>query len=314
MGYFRPLDPKKVWGHITRTLTHGFTSALLRRTLLSGADGDASFTPDTATEYTFPRRCMYYNNLTIGSLATLKPPYGYTQIIGVRGTLTLDGAIDVSERVTAQGAGGHGGGGVIIVANEIVGTGTIRANGGNGRTASDGYTGAREGGGGAGCWGNGGNAEGAGESGGRGGVNPKSPVFLLGDILEHVLFYCDGYGAAGGDTKNKYRNTSGSLAGISIQGGESPYSSGSDKIGGGGGGGGFILIVSLSGVPGLTLEAKGGAGAGDGGGGGGGGLIIIIAPSDSSTKDVSGGAGTTHGAAGEDGLTLFIPADPREVI
>jgi hypothetical protein len=315
----RGATPAEVWGYPDRRLTRAPT---MKRLCWSGADGDASFTPTTATTYTFPRPVMFYRNLVIGSLATLRPPSGVRiQILCVSDTLQLYGVIDVSGLGAPGGAGGgrggsggSGGGGIVVIARMIIGTGRILANGAPGAnggsasaisvTGSAGNPGAfksisigaggggdgRGGGGGAGIWGNGG----AGGSG-AGGISPKDARFLLLDSD----FYTDGYGAGGGGGGE-------SVTPISYTGG------------GGGGGGGLLVVMSDNPIPGITLQANGGAGGAGtylgGGGGGGGGLIIVIAPGDSSTKTASGGAGSGSGATGEPGLVLSIPASIYEVV
>jgi len=325
----RGATPADVWGYPDRRLTR---FPVLRRMCWSGADGDASFTPTTATTYRFPKPLMFYRNLVIGPRATLMPPIGArVQILCVSNTLQLDGTIDVSgcggpggTNPGGGGAGGAGGGGIIIIARKIVGSGRVLANGlngGNGSYVGDSAGGSGGsgvyrsisipggsgvpayriggGGGGAGVWGSGGPG---GTGGGPGGINPKEARFL--DVSTDLIF--DGY-AGGGGAGGAY----GGVAG-----------------GGGGGGGGLIVIISENPIPGITLQAKGGNGGigtggsyAGGGGGGGGGLIIIVAPGDNSIKSVDGGAGGAGGGAsgsagstGEPGLVSFIPAYPHEVI
>ena len=320
----RGATPADVWGYPDRRLTR---FPVLRRLCWSGADGDASFTPTTATTYNFPRPIMFYRNLVIGSYAILKPPSGArVQVLCVSDTLKLDGVIYVSGlgapggSAGGGGVGGAGGGGVIVVARKIDGSGMILANGlkgGDGvSTGSAGTSGSsgvykgvsipagaggcasyNGGGGGSGIWGSGGNggynAVGNGCAGGR---NPKDIRFI---VLDSDIYY-DGYAGGGG-------------AGFE--------SSITQSAGGGGGGGGLIIIISDNPVPSITLQARGGDGGKSysvtlgGGGGGGGGLIIVVAPDDNSIKDVSGGAGgSPYGASGEAGLALFIQAYPYEVI
>jgi len=184
-----------IWSYTDRRLTK---APIMKRLCWSGADGDASFTPTTATTYTFPRPVMFYRNLVIGSLATLRPPAGYrVQILCVSDTLQLGGVIDVSGFGGAGGGGvgGAGGGGVILVARKIVGTGRVLANGLNGRTSTTTGTGGSgafksiiipggssdPGGGGAGVWGSGGN----GYYGG-GGSKPKTPI-IPSNRYGHIL-------------------------------------------------------------------------------------------------------------------------------
>jgi hypothetical protein len=321
-----------IWGYGDRRLT---LAPVLKRYCWSGADGDASFTPTTATTYNFPRPIMFYRNLVIGSLATLKPPSGQrVQILCVSGTLQLDGVIDVSGLGGAGGAGaagggggGAGGGGIIVIARRIIRSGEILANGLRGANASApsggaggsagssgayrGYTisaGAGgsyciasttgSGGGGAGVWGNGGR----GPCGccGSGGTSSKHISFLIPDIDIPTFIPSDGYGAGGGGG-----------------GGDTTYFTVAG--GGGGGGGGLIVVMSNDVIPGITLSARGGDGGNtynyvSYGGGGGGGLIIVVAPADNSVKDVSGGATGGGGTPGETGLIRFISAYAYEVI
>jgi hypothetical protein len=322
--------PADVWGYIDRRLTR---APALKRLCWSGADGDASFTPTTATTYTFPRPIMFYRRLVIGSLATLRPPSGVrVQILCISDTLQLDGVIDVSglggaggAGASGGGAGGAGGGGVIVIARRIVGTGRILANGlrgvdarapSGGAGGSSGSSGVYRGytisaggaycsgsptgggGGGAGVWGNGGR----GPCGccGSGGVSPKHVSFLIPDIDIPSFIPSDGYGAGGGGG-----------------GGDTVYFPVAG--GGGGGGGGLIVVMSDNPIPAITLSARGGDGGNtygysSHGGGGGGGFIIIVAPGDSSSKDVSGGATGGGGTPGEPGLIRFIQASAYEVI
>jgi hypothetical protein len=318
------VTPAEIWGYVDRRLTR---APVLKRLCWSGADGDAIFTPTTATTYRFPRPIMFYRNLVIGSLATLRPPTGArVQVLCVSDTLQLDGVIDVSGlgapggSATGGGVGGAGGGGVIVVTRNIVGSGRIQANGlkggdgvSTGTAGTSGSSGAYKGisipggvggcgvnyggGGGSGIWGSGGNGGYSGVGNGcAGGRNPKDIRFV---VLDHDIYY-DGY--AGG-------------------GGAGHESSTFQNAGGGGGGGGLIIVISDNPVPGITLQARGGDGGRSyfttlgGGGGGGCGLIIVVAPGDSSTKDVSGGAGgAPYGASGEAGLALYIPVYAYEVI
>jgi hypothetical protein len=292
---------------------------------------------------------MFYRNLVIGQYATLRPA-GLTQIICVSETLTLNGVIDASGSGAAGGVGakaagvgggngGAGGGGIIIIAKRVVGSGAIYANGLDGENAFGGHVptptsgtpgtngvfrGLTLGGGGAGT---------AHISGGAGGSNPKSIRFLL---LHDDWFFVspESYGAGGGGggsdgstTANAGSAGGGGGSGVWGRGGkgaDNPTNVSSDvgSSGGGGGGGGYVAILSKSAVPALTIQAKGGRGGnglgdGTGGGGGGGGLVVIIAPESNAVIDVSGGAGgvgSANGESGEDGLALFIPVDPFEVI
>jgi hypothetical protein len=346
MGGFSTVavHPRSIWEYTPRKLTE---YPVFKRLCFSGADGDVAYTPDTPTTYFFPRPVMFYRNLVIGRHATLRPT-DPVQVICVSETLRLDGVIDASGRGGAGGAGakitggggngGAGGGGLVIIANRITGTGSILANGLDGENAHGGHIPPANGHPGTSglfrgiSLGAGGGGTGH-IAGGAGGVNPKNIRFLL---LHDDFFFkeIDGYGAGGGGggsdgstSANAGSGGGGGGAGVWGSGGrgaDNPTNVASDvgSSGGGGGGGGLVVIMSRSPVPQLTIRARGGRGGnglsdGTGGGGGGGGLIVIIVPEDYSTKDVSGGAGgagSASGERGEDGLVLFIPVDPFEVI
>jgi hypothetical protein len=287
--------------------------AFLKKWAFSNIDGDGSFTPTSATTYNFPRDIMFYRNLTIGSYATLKPYKAKRlQIIIVSGTLQLDGVIDASGYGgNPSDIGGAGGGGVLIIANKILGSGSIKANGINGGTYNPYYYSA-SGGGGAGVWGNGSSGNPS-YNYGAGGVSPKTffltPIIFIEAVIRGIQ---DGYGGGGGGRTN---GGNGSFKNITIGGGAGylspPDTYNTHPIYGGGGGGGLIAILSANPIPALTLQANGGNGYSTYSGAGGGGLILIIAPGDSSTKSVAGGSGY---ASGESGLILTYKMIPFEVI
>jgi len=338
------VDPKGAWDDDlcpTRKLTHGPTKAALKRYYLHGADGDAHFTANA----TFPRSIMYYNNLTIDSGVVVDCP-DEVQYLLVKGTLTLNGTIrnqnggEGGSGGGRGGNGGRGGGSIIIFANEITGSGTITVAGEDGGDATlsarenhDGNPGSD------GSFKNvvipGGEGGTTSAGGGGGGVSPKTPLALYLDELEEFLV--DGSAGGGGEgcegdnAAHIYGGGGGAgIWGSGGDGGDTTEEVGPSGVGGGGGGGGgFIMIVCMSAIPAITLNASGGDGGdaysdttdldGGGGGGGGGGLIVCIAPTINAVTNVSGGAGGSggpngeNGQPGEDGKTLLIQAHPQEV-
>lgn len=303
--------------------------------LLSGRDGDLT----VSSSIEMPKHVMAYNNLTINASrlfyhpavtdATEKGPI----FLGVAGTLTLNGQIVVEgcgaaggeALETGVGAGGAGGGVIVIVANQIVGNGTITANGQNGPTSTKSTPSTAV----AGNAGNAGKLFGlpipgapaatGRDSGGNGGTaNTVAANLMEAFISGMISIQGDDIGGGGGasaPTDYSYGvDGPGGGAGVGGAGGKggainTTTSSNRGAPGGGGGGGGLIVIVSPNPVPAIQVQAKGGNGGTGigytgGAGGGGGGAVLIYAPSSSAVVNVAGGtgaAGTSGGAAGANG-------------
>lgn len=258
-----------------------------------------------------------YENLTIEAGVTVQADLG--TVIRVADTFTLNGTIEVSERLGTGGmagganaAGGDAGGSILILAKNIEGTGEIVATGtdaeptnnnGNGNTGGEsvpprisskaepiitrGSLGANAGN----------NSKAAGNS------NPPNETIFSHDMISvwldewvvpssHIselpttkVLSAGGSGGGGGGTGNSYNNDGG---------------------GGGGGSGGSLGGYGGYGGTGQTggnASTNSNNGGGDGGNGGGaGGFIAIITESLTSeiTANAVGGAGST-GANGNGG-------------
>lgn len=317
-----------------------------------GIDGDLTLDGTNTTNNTYTMTgWKFYRNLTI--------PVGYTfnannsnNLIFVSGTLTLNGTIVATNGGagggvsagggghTTPGSGGQGAGNVTLIANKIVGSGTIDVSGnpgtdavagtGNNISYSSGYSGT------------GGSFMGVSFNGGNGcttnnstfgtsvaGHDPSPNVnnFL---ISQQTISGAGGSGGGGGDvtTANTPYISGGGGGGCYGSGGNGAYDStnsynylGNPGTAGGGGGGsaGCILLESFNSVPAITLKANGGkggngtSGQGFGGGGGGGGFIMVMAPSSSASMQANGGAaGTSYGtiptpaSAGGPGMTRMV--------
>lgn len=289
---------------------------------------DINLSPASATTYTYAGMMMA-KNITIGANATVQTSYatqtnyayngsGYasdTTLLIVCDTLTLNGVINASGSsntglLNYSGMGGNGGGGVIIIARQIIGTGTVKVNGGNGVNASTTAPGGSNqynnsampvtlnglGWGGGGTYGlyttN---------AGVPGGVANKSievplrfPVWIE-QVLRTATIYTtqnnEGMSLTNilinGATGGVGSYALGSYWAIGGSGGAAPYNNytygftggqgaipsatGTGNAGGGGGGGGALFILSESPIPALTLQANGGNGGNAGNGNAGGG-------------------------------------------
>jgi len=267
------------------------------------------YSPASATissDTTLTEKINIYQDLTVNSGVTLTCTSGTTILI-VLGILSLNGSISASEKGAAggagvstyDGAGGAGGGVIYLFANKIIGTGTIKANGGIGESPTTEYSGTSSGGG-----------RNAGAAGSF--INNSVPAGSKThktSLLSFLNFEISSIGGSGGYSgEHDGDGTSASIAnggsGVYASGGGTGTLTASGDYGGagGGGGGGAVIIVSANSIPAITIEAKGGnagscAGMVDsiGGSGGGGGLISISAPTHSATTSVSGGAGGVNG-------------------
>ena len=251
-----------------------------------------------------------------------------TTILIVLGTLTLNGKITASYKggaggsgSTYSGTGGAGGGVIYLFANSIFGTGVIEANGEAGQDQTVEYSGTSTG-----------NGNNAGVSGSFiGSATPVGSKANKTSLFSFMNLDISSIGGSGG--RSGYYEGDDETGPIAA-GGHGVYASGAsdgnlttggDYSGaGGGGGGGAIVIVSASGLPALTLEAKGGDGGsaetltdGIGGNGGGGGFISISAVSYSASTSVAGGMGGINGtyngnsvnSGGNPGLVEFYELD-----
>lgn len=302
--------------------------ALMRNAAaMNGADGDVTISSNT----NLPRRMMSYNNLAVNAGVTLLGNSPGVWVIGVKGTLTLNGTIKAvgvpgGHSDYEAGDGGAGGGVLIVIANRIVGTGTLSAAGENGHSvlaAATGIDNVRSG--------TPGSLFGLAVPGGgiAGGVCPSE---LRSGLVDAGIFGFAGVdfgsGGGGGGSSGRCSNSNTNIfsgaggAGIGGNGGDGAdgLPAGTGTGAGGGGGGGLVILCSLNPVPAIGLLAQGGNG-GDGksgigqspgGGGGGGGYVLIVAPSSSASVNVAGGAaGTSYSGSGGEtaggaGLSRFM--------
>jgi hypothetical protein len=289
------------------------------------------YSPPSATissDITLTEKINIYHDLTVNSGVTLTCTSGTTILI-VLGTLALNGIINASEKggaggagvSTYDGAGGIGGGIIYLFVNKITGTGFIKANGGVGESPTTEYSGTSSGGG-----------RNAGTAGSF--INNSVPAGSRAhktSLISFLNFEISSIGGSGGYSgEHDGDGTNASVAnggnGVYASGGGSAEltASGDFSGAGGGGGGGAVIIVSTSGIPTITIEAKGGdagscAGMVDsvGGSGGGGGLISLSAPASAAITSASGGAGGINGtfygnsvnASGSAGLVEFYTLD-----
>lgn len=295
---------------------------------------DATYSSGTTTL----TNILMAKNLTVSSGATLEMPTNGDLSFIFADVLTVSGTILATKNSVVTQYGGSSGGGagnIFIFARQILGTGTIDANGGN-ATAST----ANAGSGSSYSGNNGANGQylqsstplmygrlgsdinGPGEKGSKSITVTSSNLyysfpFWLTNILDNYRILA-GSGGTGSSNNGLSRTPAGGGGGGSVvsEGGNGGSSSfGNAGTGGhGGGGGGFIYICTESTLPALTIGAKGGNGSGGyisggGGGGGGGGLVSIIAPLNNSIVTVTGGTaggGFNNGVAGANGFSVFL--------
>lgn len=241
------------------------------------------------------------------------------------------------------GDGGAGGGSIVIHARNMVGTGTIQADGVDGTTGIHGtgnpsYVGANGSGGatrntvllpiGAGGGGGGGGFNGNGGGGGGGAPTPLDwnvaslvSSFASSNKIHPSQIPIAGGGGGGamsgadGTSGNKQSTGGGGGAGSTCalaagNGGGGAYtnSTSTGNGGGGGGGGGFVAIKCLKGLPTLTINATGGDGfPGNGGGGTGGagaaGLILVSVPD---TSNVTAASTPGNGAGSPAATPIYL--------
>ncbi|QRG66926.1 hypothetical protein [Brevibacillus choshinensis] len=336
---FMSADDKKKTDEFNVALFKSLVGAAGPSLMAFGSTTDFSTAVPTTT---LSESVARYRNLTINSGHTLKTTEPI-QVIYVSGTLTLNGTISSEPGANVAGpnnagAGGRGGGLLLVIANTIVGNGKIISNGANGGNATAG----------TGTTSTEGNRGPDGQFFGftAGGGSPLPPTntvatvngagvanalsLLLANLSQLVA--TDMGAGTGGSGSSDY-NTSGSVARRSGGGGAGAYGNGgtmgysnvnppsdTGNGGGGGGGGGIAAVVSPNPIPAIAVEAKGGNGGNaigtnsPGGAGGGGGIVYQIAPSSLATVSVEGGqvganTGSLSGAAtvGGAGLSRFYP-------
>jgi hypothetical protein len=255
-----------------------------------GTDGDVVISANTTLT-----RVYEYNNLTInpGVIVTINQ-----SVIKVKGTLTNNGIIRSNgANGPATGSnkqGGVGGGNIFLFCTNIVGTGSIEANGGNGVTvtANTGVSGnnailltselLNTGGGVGSSPGGVGGAPRAGAAGGAGGIEYlEKPIH---STIQNNLDY---------SVTSKILTANG---GAGIIGASSGGSAQTVPGSGGGAGGGMLFAKGGdggAGGPGTGNSASASGGA-SGSGGGAGGLVVVFANNTlSSTISITatGGAG-----------------------
>lgn len=328
--------------HITGDVIQGILHAMadkgyferLLEIITSGAP-DESVTEDV----TLWEGVNVYRSLSIASGATLTLGQGpgiiVADVVSNSGEIRSEWVLGAGGDVfTGAGSGGHGGGGVIILAREVE-VGTIVADGRDGRDAGtlvysgDGSSGldgrffvvdpdlpTRGGRGGCtfrgpneGFNGGGGGGTGTCNLPGYGG-SAMVTVFgsareLLAEVFKSVVDWWIS------NVLGKPLSSPKSLPYLGGGGGGAGSACYGVGIGGGGGGGGGQIIVFGSRVTGGVLSARGGRGGNggnvgpyDGGGGGGGGGVIYVfyrTLAGSNTFHVEGGDGGTGDCNGEPG-------------
>lgn len=312
----------------------GYTRIVLS-SLLSAVENtdNISYEPAETTTYTLPASIVLANTLTVGSKAILEARLGITLQYIICKNLILDGVIKSTNGAPGgaggggRGPGGSGSSGLVVIAKQIIGAGSIEASGrtGGDAAAPDGYNYGEQGENGIFCagdynalYGGGGKkgnysstAGGAGGSAGSGRLRLflHTPFWALSRLNSICigpipLVYSGSAGGGGGakdnDTASYYSSGgggAGSLVAAGGQGGSSTDAALTGSGGGGGGAGGLIIVFARDTISNITLSAiggNGGAGYGDhggGGGGGAGGFIAQVCSSTSATINVSGGAG-----------------------
>jgi len=305
---------------------------ILALDLTQAPDGDKTYSSNT----TLTKWVYQFNNLTINSGVTLT--LKSNSLIMVKGTLTLNGTIRVPGANPGGGTGsmtitgGRCGGSLILIANEIVGTGVLDLSGENGDNGAappggdsagyDGVAGEYLGG----TFGDAakGGAQGtsipqAGGAGGKGlkdWLLPSIDLIWNGTFCYPLLTAKSGSGAGPGHNDAYYAGGGGGGACIGDGGKGGDAGSTTEQCGGcGGGAGGFLGLMTNS-LSAITIKLNGGNGGaaygdGGGGGGGGGGFGAIFADTFASglTINVNGGAGGSGGnpgEAGQPGLALVF--------
>lgn len=248
-----------------------------------GSDGDYTISSGTVTLNGIKK----YNNFTISAGAILTHDTDRAISLFVKGTLTLNGTVNIDGKSTTYtggycGAGGGGGGG----------GGSYSNNGGSG--------GEKGGSGFASSGGNGGNGGPLGSTGNGNGTQGSNGS--IGSYLNDVGFILADKGSRGG---------AGGNSGPSADG---HYSTG----GAGGNGGGCIKIYAKNivwggsglisakgavgssgqnGYPVTTIHTDSGGAGGGGGGSGGSVMIVYNTLTGSPSFDLSGGLGGSGGTA-----------------
>jgi len=299
----------------------------------TGADGNVTISVNTDLARA---NFKNYRNLTINASITLQGNSPFT--IFVYDTLTLNGTVSVNTELTGGagggggGAGGSSGGRLFVFARRIIGTGTIRANGGTGSNGAAAtaytagsnastsemegttFTGATLGNLGGGATG--------GASGTAGSTTRRflslyvlrayQEMLITGVLLRHSQAG-PGAGGAGSSAGNGGGGGGGGGSAISTggDGGTGGVDNGSAAASGTGGGGGSsagVVAVGFESGSAVTVQAIGGDGGtgsaaggldaagGGGGGAGAGGLALVFADQFIGTLNVNGGTGGTGGA------------------
>jgi hypothetical protein len=281
---------------------------------------------------------LYSQNLTIASGVTVTcgthTCFFVAQSFNNYGTIVNPYGAPGGTAPTIAGAGGTGGGGIVVISITAV-LGTLNVNGGNGITAvgyrsatgTGGYgmagafyvtTGVAVPSGGSGIVSgqNGGpNGGGGGEgylyNGAPGGGSTDYSFSNPNAMITYILQGIGDWWLA--NVVGKVPSTTTQLAFMyGSGGGGGSEASGYASGGGGGGGGGEVVTYGYNILSG-TINAAGGAGgtgmaasgyAAGGGGGGGGGLVFIFygATSGTVTADLAGGAGGAGSTSSANGL------------
>jgi len=284
----------------------------------SGQLGDVAYTSNT----TESAKILQYGNLTVNSGVTLTVPNKCT--ILVDGTMTVEGVIEPEPRAGSGGDGGDGdagvggdaGGKLNVIAREITGSGTIRADGQDGGDAT--FTDFGYGAGSAGLVWNvpstdstfleGTNGSGGGDGGneklnGGAGGSPGDGLFVQDSFTTYLEEYIIPNGYVTGIASRQIESAGG---GGGSAGNYGDFSNGQSGGGGGGGAGGSFGAPGGAGGNGGdgqdgsndTNQNDGGTA---GGGGGAGGEMVIFAGviGTNITLSVRGGDGG-DGTAGND--------------
>ena len=304
------------------------------KVILDGSDGNATISVNSNTS----KRLLRYNNLHINPSVTLSAGVSGTTIIGVKGTLNLEGNISAGGLTAGgknggtgnNGTGGLGRSSIIIIASAIIGNGTIVADGGSGASGVVPTTSAIGAAGQQSIFMGQTNFPGIGGSFAVAGTSASSSGVDIDWLTAGIgrLGFLDG-AASGGGGAGSPASTPQTIIGGGSGGSGVAGDSGSGGIGGpspttgaggaGGGGAGAIIIYCKTAIPAISVFARGGPGGnatgagGGGGGGGGGGFVLILAPSSSATMSAAGGSGgnstgtgNVPGSPGINGVTRFV--------